>query len=44
MNFDDARAKRAMELFYEISRERQVILFTCHKRDYPDAVVDANII
>ena len=44
VNFDDARAKRAMELFYEISRERQVILFTCHKRDYPDAVVDANII
>ena len=44
VNFDDERAKRAMELFYEISRERQVILFTCHKRDYPDAVVDANII
>ena len=44
VNFDDGRAKRAMELFYEISRERQVILFTCHKRDYPDAVVDANII
>lgn len=44
VNFDDTRARRAMELFYEISRERQVILFTCHKRDYPDAVVDANII
>lgn len=44
VNFDDERAKRAMELFYEISHERQVILFTCHKRDYPDAVVDANII
>ena len=36
VNFDDARAKRAMELFYEISHERQVILFTCHKRDYPE--------
>lgn len=44
VNFDDQRAHRAMELFHEISRKRQVILFTCHKRDYPDAVIDANII
>ena len=44
VNFDDQRARRAMELFHEIARKRQVILFTCHKRDYPDAVIDANII
>ena len=36
VNFDDARAKRAMELFHEIARHRQVILFTCHQRDYPE--------
>ncbi len=44
VNFDDQRARRAMELFHEIAQKRQVILFTCHKRDYPDAVIDANII
>lgn len=35
VNFDDARARRAMELFHEIAQHRQVILFTCHSRDYP---------
>ena len=44
VNFDDQRARRAMELFHEIAQKRQVIFFTCHKRDYPDAVIDANII
>lgn len=35
VNFDDARAKRAMALFHEIAQHRQVILFTCHERDCP---------
>lgn len=35
VNFDDARAKRAMALFHEIAQHRQVILFTCHARDCP---------
>lgn len=35
VNFDDARAKRAMALFREIAQHRQVILFTCHERDCP---------
>lgn len=35
VNFDDARAHRAMELFHELARRRQVILFTCHRRDTP---------
>lgn len=35
VNFDDARAARAMALFREIAQHRQVILFTCHERDCP---------
>ena len=35
VNFDDMRARRALELFHEIAQHRQVILFTCHRRDYP---------
>lgn len=35
VNFDDARAKRAMALFHEIAQHRQIILFTCHERDCP---------
>ena len=35
VNFDDARARRAMALFREIAQHRQVILFTCHGRDCP---------
>ena len=35
VNFDDARAGRAMALFREIAQHRQVILFTCHERDCP---------
>ena len=35
VNFDDARARRAMALFREIAQHRQVILFTCHERDCP---------
>ena len=44
VNFDDDRAHRAVSLLHTLSKERQIILFTCHKRDYPDALVDANII
>lgn len=31
--YDDARATTAMKLLLEISKKRQVILFTCHNRD-----------
>ena len=44
VNFDDDRAHRAVQLLHNLAKERQIILFTCHKRDYPDALVDANII
>ena len=44
VNFDDDRAHRAVSLLHTLAKERQIILFTCHKRDYPDALVDANII
>ena len=44
VNFDDDRAHRAVELLHTLAKKRQIILFTCHKRDYPDALVDANII
>ncbi len=32
-NFDDERAKAALELLQEIAQERQVLLFTCHSRE-----------
>ena len=44
VNFDDDRAHRAVQLLHTLAQKRQIILFTCHKRDYPDALVDANII
>ena len=44
VNFDDDRAHRAVSLLHTLAKKRQIILFTCHKRDYPDALVDANII
>lgn len=33
VNFDDARTVAALELLEEISRRRQVLLFTCHARE-----------
>ena len=44
VNFDDDRAHRAVELLHTLAKKRQIILFTCHKRDYPEAMVDTNII
>ena len=44
VNFDDDRAHHAVSLLHTLSKERQIILFTCHKRDYPKAMVDTNII
>lgn len=32
-NFDDDRMEAALSLLQEIAKERQVILFTCHKRE-----------
>jgi DNA repair exonuclease SbcCD ATPase subunit len=32
-NFDDKRAKRALELLRELSKERQIIFFTCRDRE-----------
>ena len=31
--FDDARAKRALELLQELSEQRQILLFSCHTRE-----------
>jgi len=33
VNFDDERCKKALEYLVEISKERQIILFTCHTRE-----------
>ncbi len=32
-NLDDTRCRAVLELLYDLSRERQVILFTCHSRE-----------
>lgn len=31
--FDDVRAKRALELLQELSKQRQILLFSCHHRE-----------
>ena len=31
--FDDVRAKRALELLQELSKQRQILLFSCHNRE-----------
>ena len=33
LTYDDTRAKRALEMLMELSRERQILLFTCSKRE-----------
>lgn len=33
LTFDDTRAKRAMKLLLDLSRERQILLFTCSGRE-----------
>ncbi len=33
VNFDDGRCALALELLRELSAERQIILFTCHRRE-----------
>ncbi|MBR5260896.1 MAG: AAA family ATPase [Oscillospiraceae bacterium] len=40
VNFDDDRMRLALDLLSEISKERQVILFTCHEREklYLDSI------
>ena len=41
--FDDARGQLAMELLGEVSKARQVLLFTCHERDMKLAANDPTI-
>ena len=33
VNFDDERCVKALELLRELSSERQIVLFTCHRRE-----------
>ena len=33
VRFDDQRMKAAMELFKKLGKSRQIICFTCHKRE-----------
>lgn len=33
VNFDDERCEKALELLHELSSDRQVVLFTCHRRE-----------
>ncbi|MDR0952560.1 MAG: AAA family ATPase [Oscillospiraceae bacterium] len=44
--FDDERARAALSLLYELSQERQIIVFTCHSREAKllDNHTDVNII
>ena len=32
-DYDDERAMQALEYLYEMSKERQIIIFTCHSRE-----------
>ncbi len=45
-NFDDTRAHLALDYLRELAQERQILLFTCHKREtaYFDGTGDANIV
>jgi DNA repair exonuclease SbcCD ATPase subunit len=45
-NFDDARAQLALDYLKELALERQILLFTCHRResDYFSGVNDVNIV
>jgi len=33
VNFDDERCEKALELLRELAKERQIVLFTCHRRE-----------
>ena len=33
VNFDDERCERALELLRELANDRQIVLFTCHRRE-----------
>jgi DNA repair exonuclease SbcCD ATPase subunit len=45
-NFDDTRAQLALDYLKEAARERQILLFTCHKREtaYFDSDGDVSIV
>lgn len=42
-NFDDERAKAAIDFLAQYAKERQIILFTCHKRVAEYAALNNNI-
>lgn len=46
VNFDDMRCGYAVELLRELSRDRQIVLFTCHDRemDYVKGLSDVNTV
>lgn len=33
VSFDDGRCEKALELLYTLSKERQILLFSCHRRE-----------
>ncbi len=33
VNFDDERCERALEFLRELAKDRQIVLFTCHRRE-----------
>ena len=43
VNFDEARMARAMELIRKIAESRQVLLFTCHDREYKYLMDDPGV-
>ncbi len=46
VNFDDRRLRRALGLLCEMAKERQIIIFSCHRREaeYLEGSADVNII
>ncbi len=43
VNFDEVRMARAMELIRKIAESRQVLLFTCHDREYKYLMDDPGV-
>ena len=43
VNFDELRMERAMELIRKIAESRQVLLFTCHDREYKYLMDDPGV-
>jgi DNA repair exonuclease SbcCD ATPase subunit len=43
VTFDEARMEKALELCRELAKKRQILLFTCHEREYNDCKHDRTV-